>query len=102
MKRFGPITLEVIRNRLDGIAAEIQATLLRSAHSVILTEGEDCSSALFNARGDILDGKVSAAARSIYGVVFVSPVVIPVSAVGCLAGPGYSVARVTGPGAGPG
>ena len=59
MKRFDPITLEVIRNRLDGIAAEIQATLLRSAYSVILKEGEDCSAALFNARGDVLAQSVA-------------------------------------------
>ena len=59
MKRFDPITLEVIRNRLDGIAAQIQATLLRSAYSVILKEGEDCSAALFNARGDLLAQSVA-------------------------------------------
>ena len=49
-----PVTLEVIRNRLDGIAAEVQTTLLRSAYSVILKEGEDCSAGLFNARGEII------------------------------------------------
>ena len=49
-----PVTLEVIRNRLDGIAAEIQSTLLRSAYSVILKEGEDCSAGLFNPRGEII------------------------------------------------
>ena len=59
VKRFDPITLEVIRNRLDSIAAEIQATLLRSAYSVILKEGEDCSAALFNARGDVLAQSVA-------------------------------------------
>ena len=59
MKRFDPVTLEVIRNRLDSIAAEIQATLLRSAYSVILKEGEDCSAALFNARGDVLAQSVA-------------------------------------------
>jgi N-methylhydantoinase B len=49
-----PITLEVIRNRFDAIAAEIQHTLLRVAYSVILKEGEDCSAAIFNARGEIV------------------------------------------------
>jgi N-methylhydantoinase B len=49
-----PITLEVIRNRFDAIAAEIQHTLLRVAYSVILKEGEDCSAAVFNARGEIV------------------------------------------------
>jgi N-methylhydantoinase B len=51
---FDPITLEVLRNRFDAIAAEIQLTLLRSAFSVILKEGEDCSAAIFNARGEIV------------------------------------------------
>ena len=49
-----PITLEVLRNRLDTIAAEMQFTLLRSAYSVILKEGEDCSAAIFNLRGEIV------------------------------------------------
>jgi len=49
-----PITLEVIRNRLDSIAGEIQLTLLRSSYSVILKEGEDCSAALFNVAGEIV------------------------------------------------
>ena len=52
--RFDPITLEVLRNRFDAIAAEIQFTLLRCAFSVILKEGEDCSAAVFNARGEII------------------------------------------------
>ncbi len=51
---FDPITLEVLRNRFDAIAADIQFTLLRSAFSVILKEGEDCSAAVFNARGEIV------------------------------------------------
>jgi N-methylhydantoinase B len=51
---FDPVTLEVIRNRLDGIAAEVQSTLLRSAYSVILKEGEDCSAGLFDSRGQII------------------------------------------------
>jgi len=51
---FDPITLEVLRNRFDAIAAEIQLTLLRSAFSVILKEGEDCSAAIFNQRGEII------------------------------------------------
>src|SRR5215510_2822616 len=49
-----PVTLEVLRNRFDAIAAEIQFTLLRVAYSVILKEGEDCSAAIFNARGEII------------------------------------------------
>jgi N-methylhydantoinase B len=48
------ITLEVIRNRLDAIAARMQDTLLRSAVSVILKEGEDGSSGLFAPNGDTI------------------------------------------------
>ena len=51
---FDPVTLEVLRNRFDAIAAEIQSTLLRVAYSVILKEGEDCSAGIFNTRGEII------------------------------------------------
>lgn len=53
-RTIDPITLEVLRNRFDAIAGEIQFTLLRVAYSVILKEGEDCSAAIFNARGEII------------------------------------------------
>ena len=43
-----PITLEVIRNRLDVISDEMEATLLRSAHSSVIKEGMDASAALFD------------------------------------------------------
>lgn len=49
-----PITLEVIRNRLDAIATRMQDTLLRSAVSVILKEGEDGSCGLFLPDGDTI------------------------------------------------
>ena len=49
-----PILREVIRNRLDLITAEMETALVRSAYSVILKEGQDCSAALFNARGEIV------------------------------------------------
>jgi N-methylhydantoinase B len=54
MSTVDPITLEVLRNRFDSIAEEIQVTLLRSSYSVILKEGEDCSAGLFTARGEIV------------------------------------------------
>ena len=38
-----PITLEVLRNKLDGIANEMQLTLVRSAFSAIVKEGLDAS-----------------------------------------------------------
>ena len=53
-----PILLEVLRNRLDAIADEMELTLLRSAASPIVKEGLDASAALFNVEGTIyaLDG----------------------------------------------
>ncbi len=46
-----PITLEVLRNRFDTIAEEMEVTLLRSSYSIIVKEGSDASSALFDAEG---------------------------------------------------
>jgi N-methylhydantoinase B len=47
-----PILLEVLRNRLDAIADEMELTLLKSAASPIVKEGLDASAALFNVRGE--------------------------------------------------
>jgi N-methylhydantoinase B len=44
-----PITLEVSRHKLDGIADEMQQTLLRASFSPIVKEGLDASAALFMA-----------------------------------------------------
>lgn len=49
-----PITLEVVRNKLDGIANEMQLTLVRSAFSAIVKEGLDASASLFSLRGETL------------------------------------------------
>ena len=46
-----PITLEVIRNRLDAIAEEMELTLLRTSHSPIVKEALDASAALFDGGG---------------------------------------------------
>ncbi|CAH1649632.1 MULTISPECIES: hydantoinase B/oxoprolinase family protein [unclassified Chelatococcus] len=54
-----PITLEVIRNRLDVVAAEMEGTLIRSAFSVVLKEGADCSCALFTVSGDTMAQSVA-------------------------------------------
>ena len=45
-----PILLEVLRNRLEAIADEMELTLLKSAASPIVKEGLDASAALFNDR----------------------------------------------------
>ena len=52
--RVDPVTLEVVRNKLEGIANEMQMTLLHSAFSPIVKEGMDCSAALFTADGQTI------------------------------------------------
>jgi len=49
-----PITLEVVRNKLDGIANEMQSTLLRSSFSTVVKEGLDASASLFTVEGETL------------------------------------------------
>jgi N-methylhydantoinase B len=49
-----PILLEVVRNRLEAIADEMELTLLKSAASPIVKEGLDASAALFNVRGETI------------------------------------------------
>jgi N-methylhydantoinase B len=50
-KALDPITLEVVRNKLDDIADEMEITLLKSSHSAIVKEALDASAAIFDARG---------------------------------------------------
>jgi N-methylhydantoinase B len=49
-----PITVEVVRNKLEGIANEMQSTLLRSSFSPIVKEGLDASASLFTINGETL------------------------------------------------
>jgi len=49
-----PITLEVVRNKVDGIANEMQSTLLRSSFSTVVKEGLDASASLFTPDGETL------------------------------------------------
>jgi N-methylhydantoinase B/oxoprolinase/acetone carboxylase alpha subunit len=49
-----PITVEVTRHKLEGIANEMQSTLLRSSFSPIVKEGLDASAGLFTAEGTTL------------------------------------------------
>ena len=49
-----PITMEVVRHKLDGISNEMEATLLRSSFSPIVKEGQDASASLFNVEGETL------------------------------------------------
>lgn len=49
-----PITLEVVRNKLDGISEEMEMTLLRSSFSPIVKEGLDASASLFTINAETL------------------------------------------------
>ena len=53
-RQLDPITVEVVRNQLEGIANEMQQTLLRSSFSPIVKEGLDASSSLFTIKGETL------------------------------------------------
>jgi len=52
--QIDPITAEVVRNKLDGIANEMESTLLRSSFSPIVKEGLDASASLFTTSGETL------------------------------------------------
>jgi N-methylhydantoinase B/oxoprolinase/acetone carboxylase alpha subunit len=49
-----PITIEVTRHKLEGVANEMQSALLRSSFSPIVKEGLDASAGLFTADGQTL------------------------------------------------
>src|SRR5215510_5649226 len=49
-----PVLLEVLRNRLDTVADEMELTLLKSAASPIVKEGLDASAALFSVCGETI------------------------------------------------
>jgi N-methylhydantoinase B len=51
MSDIDPITLEVLRHRFEGIAEEMETTLLRSSFSPIVKEGMDASASLFTPAG---------------------------------------------------
>ena len=59
LKNIDSITIEVIRNKLDGIANEMQHALLRSAFSPIVKEGLDASASLFTVHGETLSQSIS-------------------------------------------
>jgi N-methylhydantoinase B len=48
------ITLEVLRNKFDVIADEMEIALLKSAYSSIVKEGMDASAALFTTQGETI------------------------------------------------
>ncbi len=54
MSDIDAITLEVLRHRFEGIAEEMETTLLRSSFSPIVKEGMDASASLFTPEGQTL------------------------------------------------
>jgi N-methylhydantoinase B len=50
-ERLDAVTLEVIRNRFDVIAEEMEITLLKAAHSAIVKEALDASAAIYDRHG---------------------------------------------------
>lgn len=58
MRRNGatidPITLEVLRHAFAAVADEMNANLIRTAYSPNIKERRDCSSALFDGRGEMV------------------------------------------------
>jgi N-methylhydantoinase B len=52
--RIDPITLEVLRHRLDAIADNMETTLIRVATSPSVKEASDCSVALFDIAGNTI------------------------------------------------
>jgi N-methylhydantoinase B len=50
---YDPVTLEVIRMRLDAIVDEMAIAMMRSSGSPVITEAGDCNTALFDAEGRI-------------------------------------------------
>ena len=46
-----PVTLEVLRGRFDAVANEMEHTLLKASFSSIVTEAQDATAAVFDAKG---------------------------------------------------
>jgi N-methylhydantoinase B len=49
-----PVTLEVVRNACAAVAEEMNANLVRTAYSPNIKERRDCSTALFDADGEMI------------------------------------------------
>ena len=58
-RSIDPVSMEVVRNKLDGIANEMQLTLVRSAYSPIVKEGLDASASLFTSDGETLSQAIA-------------------------------------------
>src|SRR5215204_1590981 len=54
MGRLDPVTLSVLASALAGIAEEMGAILIRGSYSSNIKERRDCSTALFDERGNMV------------------------------------------------
>lgn len=54
MSTFDPVTLEVVGNYLISAVREMGTTLMRTAYSVVLREQMDCTTALFDPKGQLI------------------------------------------------
>jgi N-methylhydantoinase B len=54
MKRIDPITLEIVGNLLLSVAEEMGVTLVKTAYSTNIKERKDCSTALFDGKGQMI------------------------------------------------
>ncbi|MFQ5540078.1 MAG: hydantoinase B/oxoprolinase family protein [Candidatus Binatia bacterium] len=54
MTQIDPITLQVIRARLDGIVQEMQNSLFRTGFSTIIRESHDASCGILNRQGELV------------------------------------------------
>lgn len=75
-----PIMLEVMRNKFEAIAEEMQTALIRSSYSVVVKEGKDASAAIFTndsemiAGGIAVPGQLGQLYRSVMRILEVFPV----------------------------
>ena len=58
-RRVDPVTLQIVANALASIADEMATTIIRTAHSTVVRDGMDFSSAICDARGETVAQAVS-------------------------------------------
>lgn len=51
VQRMDPITLEVLRGRFNAVTEEMQAALIRTSFSPVVTEGKDATAAIYDSSG---------------------------------------------------
>lgn len=80
--RVDPVTLEVVGNYLVSAVREMGTTLMRTAYSTLIREEMDCSTALFDPRGQLVaqadhvpshQGTLSLAAKTLLGSMPLEP-----------------------------